>query len=936
MGPWTRTLVTVHIVCTAEGKLTAEVTAARTPRYPRRPADPAETKLPASASKDSTIASADELIPWLGSLGIDEDDLAHVRIVPFGTPAQRAALIALPWHKAIAGAVVSVPRGKRPTRSQLRIPVVISSSRDKQFLDERIDSFVDATKASKTGTQGDIVLAVQGDAIGRAVGTRTRLVVIETDAIGAPPDGAFNVVQLSGPPQQRVEFVQRLLRAIFHDAPLDAAVLEGMRAAKLEANHVRFDLLEGDEECLRLSHALKHAATSMKHAKPFLPKNGGGMPKAIPIPPPVAASPLESMAGPLDGWADHLSSTADNLDFTHEIHGANATADVLGQAGQASDVAEAATAAADEIELDRSAQLWLEDEVGDVVAAETPLKHLGTYWLNFQIAKDIKSHATAAKLPSEELRILFEKKDKLDLDIVLYADPDKLRIEGHRFELTLQRWGATQIIRTTLKPLECGIHQVRACVYYKGNMLQSLAMQVGVECASVPAHVDYTGIETFRGIMQLPQVAYSLWINDTEDKHWIGVYATQDALGDLDTYDLKTPATKTVDKAVAPARKALALLEGDDGNNSSYLFSPSLPTSDALTQKQHELFVELAKEGYRMFTALMQPSETPDNDYIPKLKKRLSTPDQILSIARLDDESSVPWALMYDQRIDPADPGLQLCTRFQRERADGTKLVHSPADCRAQADCPLASKATLRKTVCPFGFWGFRHQVELRLRNQSGGTNAVDRTRISASPKPRAASAMFEFAESKEHLKALASIIDTGEALRDRDKILDALREGNRSLYYFFCHADQDNVLHLRIADGQLIEPASIAARSEAEDDGWELATWDAQRPLVFLNACESLALDAQVISPFLDKFLGLGASGLVGTEVKVFTELAAGLATELLTRMVKHRESLGAALLHVRREMLGNGNPMGLAYSVYGSAALHFHLDDCACGGPG
>jgi hypothetical protein len=72
-----------------------------------------------------------------------------------------------------------------------------------------------------------------------------------------------------------------------------------------------------------------------------------------------------------------------------------------------------------------------------------------------------------------------------------------------------------------------------------------------------------------------------------------------------------------------------------------------------------------------------------------------------------------------------------------------------------------------------------------------------------------------------------------------------------------------------------------------------------------------------------------------VGTEIRVFTELAAAVARDILGRMVTRGEALGTALLGVRRAMLGAGNPMGLAYSAYGSAALHFHTSDCTtCAG--
>jgi CHAT domain len=291
---------------------------------------------------------------------------------------------------------------------------------------------------------------------------------------------------------------------------------------------------------------------------------------------------------------------------------------------------------------------------------------------------------------------------------------------------------------------------------------------------------------------------------------------------------------------------------------------------------------------------------------------------------------------MYDFRIDPAEPNLELCPRYLRtDPATKLPLAESPKSCREQGDCPLGKVETARTTVCPFGFWGFRHEIELRLRPTAGGVAPIDRTKIPATAKPAAAAAMYAFSESKAHLDALGQIVDAGTALSDRDAVLAALRAGDRSLYYFFCHADDDKDVRLTVATDQFLEPGSIAARYEAEDDGWALAAWDKARPLVFLNACQSIALEAQLISPFLDKFVALGASALVGTEVRVFTELAADFGAALLRRMIAEHETLGTALLRVRRRMLGQGNPMGLAYAAYGSAALHFHEVGCACEAP-
>lgn len=938
MGPWTHALLTVHIVCDAK-RCTAEARVVRTPVYPLpdKGEPPRRDAGDLLGTMDTSLEAAETLVIWLASFaGMVAEEVIHVRIVPLGERTHRQALFALPWHHAIPRAVISFARGKTPDRPRLRVPLVFSSPRGERFVDLHFDDFVRATTAAAIGTQGHVVLATQKDRVDHATAPRTRLLVIDTDSLAAPPVGPFNVLQVAGDPAGCTEFVRLLFRAILHDAPLDAAIHHAFERLASHSNVVvRMDLFEGDEHCVRPRLALRDAASSIEQFKPIVLAGGE---KVLEL---TGPSVLESTGDPgggdpLGAWANHLNEQADYLDYAHEIHGANATASALEQAHVVTNVAEACGAVTDEIELDRAAQLWLEDATRDVIAAETPVTKGQKYWLRFQIATEIRSGAVAATLPSSTLRDLFVGKRSLGLVVVLYADPAKLRLARHRFDISLERWGATDIEETSIIPLKDGTHHLRACVFYRGNLLQSLFMRIGVGSRGVAAHVDYSGIETFRGLSSLPPVGYSLWINDTgTGDHWIGLYTSAGPLGDLDGFNLATPSVGAVNNTVPQVRKALATLQGDTGNpGARYRFAAAIPPSDAATAAKSKYLVELAREGRRMFERLLQQANVGDDKYIADLANQLKRPDQVLSIARLDNDSSVPWSLMYDQRIDPANSSLALCTRYERSRADGTKLAESPGDCRSQADCPLAAVDTARKTVCPFGFWGFRHQIELRLRNRIGGANAIDRTRIQSTERPPTAAAMFDFPESPTHIQALAGVLEARSAIKHRDAILEALRAGDRSIYYFFCHAVQDSGIRLTLAPDQFVEPASIAARYEAEDDGWAVDRWESRRPLVFLNACQSIALDAQLISPFLDKFVGIGASALIGTEVRVYTELAANFATDLLTRMVTQREPLGAALLKVRRTMLGQGNPMGLAYSAYGSAALHFHTTGCTAKG--
>ena len=946
MGPWKHDLLTIHLK-PAHGTVDVHATLAQTAPYPH----PDDLIEPHISTLDQRSLPEDDVLPWATSLHSkvappDRDHVVHLRIVITGSPALRPPLFALPWSSIIPGAIVTFSRGRPPQRPRLGLPIQLSTTRSRGFLEERLDDFVkvDAVRAFTIRPQGHVVHMVEGDRLDNQVAARTRLLIVETSRLDVPPNGPFSVLQIAAPAGACIELARRFYRGIFHDAPLDACLHAAAHRAHVALDQLRLDLYEGDEHALRPRRALIEAAESIKSAKPHLPKKGA--PKAANgghdtnlesyTPPPVHAEPPS--ADVLEVVSNVLADKAKYLDFTYEKHGVNDAVDYLGTAGPAIDTAEASRAIANDIELDRSAQVWLESS-GNVVPAETPLVLGATYDLKFQIASEIRPHATVAKLDNERLRVLLDEQPYLDLHVILFADPSKVTLATRYLEVRLQRWGATTPVGTTCVPRQSGVHQIRACIYYRGNLLESLVLRVGVDEPGEDGRIDYSAVESFAGVTQLPEVTYSVWINDAGDDHWIGVHVCgEGTLGDLESCDLNISRPGKIAESAPPVRAALELLEGVAADNQgSYRFSELEAPTDEAVQLRDKLLVGLAAAGRTMFDNLLNKRRDIDPAYLDALKAQLKRPDRTLSIARIDDETNVPWALMYDHRLDPAAE-LTLCTRHRNKQPDGSAFAMSPAACRSQPDCPLGDPASAAETVCPFGFWGFRHKLELRLRPAAGRAAALDRTRIEVAGKPRAAAAMYAFDESPGHLQALGEIIDAGDALMDRTAVLKALAAGDRSLYYFFCHAEKGDTqpigLRLKLAENQLLVAGSLPSRSDAAEWEWNLGAWDQHRPLVFLNACKSIALDATLVSPFVDGFIDLGASALVGTEVQVFTELAASTARELLRRMVALREDLGTALLHVRRAMLGAGNPMGLAYAAYGSTALHFHFADCACAG--
>jgi hypothetical protein len=88
-------------------------------------------------------------------------------------------------------------------------------------------------------------------------------------------------------------------------------------------------------------------------------------------------------------------------------------------------------------------------------------------------------------------------------------------------------------------------------------------------------------------------------------------------------------------------------------------------------------------------------------------------------------------------------------------------------------------------------------------------------------------------------------------------------------------------------------------------------------RPLVFLNACESAKQDSAHVFSWPEWFLAERHVGVIGTETLVPDRVAARYAELFYTALLSGRK-LGESLVVARRQLLREGNPLGLLYVLY------------------
>jgi len=281
--------------------------------------------------------------------------------------------------------------------------------------------------------------------------------------------------------------------------------------------------------------------------------------------------------------------------------------------------------------------------------------------------------------------------------------------------------------------------------------------------------------------------------------------------------------------------------------------------------------------------------------------------------------------------------------------------LDNPQGCRLNPRCPLSSQdeQVALLTVCPFGFWGFRHQISQPLQ-------AVTPTPCGQIPVEIASAGEYQGVTSfdstiylhrvqNERLK-LAIGVHPGLAQAERlpvditalrpneleityesarDRVLELLKQGGFHFYILYCHGDcDDQEAKFKLVFGPLQDERPISC----ENLNPLKISWPEQpKPLVLLNGCETVAVTPEIAHGLLDRLHELGAAGVVGTEIKVYPRLAYPFGLEILERLLCGA-SLGEAFLEERKELLRQLNPLGLAYTYYAPAGLHLHVEG-ACG---
>ncbi len=263
------------------------------------------------------------------------------------------------------------------------------------------------------------------------------------------------------------------------------------------------------------------------------------------------------------------------------------------------------------------------------------------------------------------------------------------------------------------------------------------------------------------------------------------------------------------------------------------------------------------------------------------------------------------------------------------------------------------------------GFWGMRYRIEQQL---PGITKTIDKPFQVADRLKIGFMLVNNFPNQSEEISMMESFekrssgkLDITTPITDNDDCYNLLTKCDAHILYFYTHgytkykkeigAGNDMEIFKTFYDSvdknsKLYERLSTLndrIKREQNDfkpkDSWieltngRLYLADLYRritsgfdtgPLVILNMCESAQIIPSLSDSFIHFFINRGAKSVIGTECPMTVEFAHPFAEKFLEGILKGEE-IGAVLLKARRHFMELRNPLGLAYTLFGSATARF-----------
>ena len=564
-----------------------------------------------------------------------------------------------------------------------------------------------------------------------------------------------------------------------------------------------------------------------------------------------------------------------------------------------------------------------------------PLTPEGDYYFCLGVGELVKGsiESTPTTLP-EQLPV-----DAV-LQVALYAFDGELEIDPQASVglLRLQEDGSAAIERQPgvkgsapeapwlLFPIKTPAHtgrmRLRCNIYYNQCLVQSRLVSAevfpadqwtGTEPALV-SELDYNLSQSMAAshLSGIQAHRLSLMINDNGNgTHGFRFFGKDEFKSDatIDGHELQG----LIDYARSALRKTAW---GDENPYSNQAYRYAGPPD---LKRLREDIISLAVRGFRIYDQIINRLAG-GAAQARKLSDLMDDRGMVQIALKQSARFVLPAALIYDYLFDTGADAkdYQLCPQF-------LDALNGPApleQCACfEGNCPSRGDEV---TLCPSGFWGFRHDLGMPL-SLAGAPDAPTEIVVQGSPSYVISVCLDpNFTERAGHEARLRNLLTQAQWTRadSRDATFDAMKMAQPHLVYFYCHGGltSSNVPFIQI--GKMTERGITRDNLLAKG-----VVWEKPRPLVFINGCHTTALEPESAFELVSGFVETaGAAGVIGTEITVFEPIATAFAENFLQAFSQGIE-VGEAIRRSRLALLKQSNPLGLVYIPYTMAGLHIKM---------
>jgi hypothetical protein len=572
---------------------------------------------------------------------------------------------------------------------------------------------------------------------------------------------------------------------------------------------------------------------------------------------------------------------------------------------------------------------YKEDRLGDPL--DEPVKRGHTLragqWYHFEVA--IREKPLDLVPVSGERRPIREPKQKEPVTLYVAVTGDGFEVENPVQTLTLPpRGDSTKNARFRVRSAKetanvKTLAKLQVRMYYEFNLLEVANIQAEVVGKLEDDTHSQLGLEkpiTF----EHTQLEGEYMDFDDVLPRAMHINITREGDAYLFYFLFRNEADKKVEFTDVPARLTKADLESDLvtlrealwGIAMSGVYEKQLEGGEDDFERQMN---RLARLGRRLWIKVFKRDEGSALWEIGNwLEEHPLKPDGIVqvSVQRGAETFVFPWSLVYDKKYP-----------------------------RDESELPSLD-----------GFWGLRYIIEQRLP-----TRAREQP-IRLENGFEIAFMLWPFSQVSEQKALIEDLttqgrgtVATGRPITGADATYDLLGDCKSHIMYFFTHghtrhreADIGGLDFIKMygrlsPDSALREHWKELYDQVRQPDFEATSSWIGLRygklyleelydseiklhnnPIVFLNMCESAQATPSLSESFVHLFINRGARCVVATECTMRPLFAHHFSSEFLKALLGG-DSAGQAILDARRKFIESKNPLGLAYTLFGSAGARF-----------